>query len=49
LNIITSVSNFKKIHRSVQKLLVGDLQTDRQTNRQTDTHTQRERDRQTGW
>jgi hypothetical protein len=33
LNGITSVSNFMKIYHAVQKLLVGDTQTERQTHR----------------
>jgi hypothetical protein len=40
LNGSTCLLNFTKIHRSVQKLLVGDTQTDRQTDRQTHTHRQ---------
>jgi hypothetical protein len=31
LNGITSIPNFTKIYKAVQKLLVGDTQTDRQT------------------
>jgi hypothetical protein len=38
LNGSTCLPNFTKIHRSFQKLLVGDIQTDRHTH--THTHTQ---------
>jgi ubiquitin C-terminal hydrolase len=31
LNGITSVPNFMKIYQAIQKLLVGDIQTDKQT------------------
>jgi hypothetical protein len=34
LNVITSVPNFMKLYQAVEKLLVGDTQTD--TDRQTD-------------
>jgi hypothetical protein len=35
LNGITSVTNLMKIFQAVQKLLVGDTQTDTETDRQT--------------
>jgi len=35
LNGITSLPNIMKIYKAVQKLLVGDTQTDRQSDRQT--------------
>jgi hypothetical protein len=31
LNGITSIPNFMKIYQAVQKILVGDTQTDKQT------------------
>jgi hypothetical protein len=33
LNDITCLPNFMKIYQAVQKILVGDTQTDRQTDR----------------
>jgi hypothetical protein len=41
LNGSNCLPNFTKIYQSVQKLLVGDTQTDRQTH--THTHTHRDR------
>jgi hypothetical protein len=41
LNGITFIQNFMKFNQAIQKLLVGDTQTNTQTDRQTDRLTDR--------
>jgi hypothetical protein len=45
LNVITSVLISMKIYHAVQKLLVGETQTDKQAGRQTGRQVDRQKDR----